>query len=63
MVGPGLRDVAKKYAGRADALAYLAQKIQRGSAGVWGPIPMPAQPLPAEDTQAIAQWLAGGAQK
>jgi S-disulfanyl-L-cysteine oxidoreductase SoxD len=63
VVGPGLKDVAKKYAGRADALAYLAQKIQRGSAGVWGPIPMPAQTLPAEDTQAIAQWLADGAKK
>ena len=63
VVGPALRDVAKKYAGRADALAYFTQKIQAGGAGVWGPIPMPAQTLPAEDTKAIAQWLADGAKK
>ena len=63
VVGPGLKDVAQKYAGRADALAYLGQKIQRGSAGVWGPVPMPAQTLPAEDTRAIAQWLADGAKR
>lgn len=62
-VGPGLRDVAQKYGGRADALTYLTQRIQGGSAGVWGPIPMPAQTLPAADAQAIAQWLADGAQK
>ena len=63
VVGPALRDVAKKHAGRADALPYLVQKIQGGSAGVWGPIPMPAQTLPAEDAKAIAQWLADGAKK
>ncbi len=61
VVGPALRDVAKKYANRADAMDYLKQKIVAGSAGVWGPIPMPAQTLPAADVQAIAKWLAEGA--
>jgi cytochrome c len=63
VVGPGLREVAKKYAGRTDALAYLTQKIQAGSSGVWGVIPMPAQTLPSEDAKAIAQWLVDGAKK
>ena len=63
VVGPALKDVAKKYAGRADAVPYMAQKIRAGGAGVWGPIPMPAQTLNAEDAQAIAQWLADGAKK
>ena len=63
VVGPGLREVAKKYAGRTDALAYLTQKIQAGGSGVWGAIPMPAQTLPSEDAKAIAQWLADGAKK
>jgi cytochrome c len=63
VVGPALKDVAKKYAGRADAVPYMTQKIRAGSAGVWGPIPMPAQTLNAEDAQAIAQWLADGAKK
>ena len=63
VVGPGLQEVARKYAGRADAVPYLAQKIQAGGSGVWGPIPMPAQTLPSTDIQAIAQWLAAGAKK
>ena len=63
VVGPGLREVAKKHAGRTDALAYLTQKIQAGGSGVWGAIPMPAQTLPSEDAKAIAQWLADGAKK
>ena len=58
IVGPALHDVAKKYAGRSDAVSYLAQKIQYGGSGVWGPVAMPAQSLPAADAQAIARWLA-----
>ena len=58
IVGPALTDVAKKYPDQADT---LAQKIKNGGAGVWGPIPMPAQNLPVADAQAIAAWLARGA--
>ena len=58
IVGPALTDVAKKYPGQTDV---LAQKIKNGGAGVWGPIPMPAQNLPDADAQAIAAWLARGA--
>ena len=63
IVGPALNDVARKYAGRADGAAYLEQRIVDGSSGVWGSIPMPAQTLPRVDAQAIALWLARGAQK
>ena len=41
LVGPSLKDIAGKYADQADASAYLADKILKGSNGVWGPIPMP----------------------
>jgi cytochrome c len=61
VVGPGFRTVAQKYAGRADAAAYLGGKIAGGSTGVWGQIPMPPQSLPEADLKAIAQWLASGA--
>jgi S-disulfanyl-L-cysteine oxidoreductase SoxD len=61
IVGPALNDVARKYAGRADALAYLTQRIKGGGAGVWGAIPMPEQTLPSADAQAIAQWLVDSA--
>jgi cytochrome c len=61
VVGPALRDVAKKYAGQADAADYLAQKIIAGGSGVWGTVPMPPQALAAPDAKALAQWIAGGA--
>jgi len=63
IVGPAYRDVAKKYSGRADAVAYLTGKIKAGGSGVWGAVPMPAQALPEADARLIAQWLADGAKK
>ena len=63
IVGPGFRDVAKKYTGRADAVDYLAGKIKAGGTGVWGAIPMPPQTLSDAEAKAIAQWLADGAKK
>jgi cytochrome c len=60
IVGPAYTDVAKKYAGQVD---YLAAKIKAGGAGVWGPIPMPAQALSVADAKTIAVWLAAGAGK
>ncbi|MBL8278309.1 MAG: c-type cytochrome [Pelomonas sp.] len=61
LVGPGFKQVATKYAGRADAEAYLASKIKAGGQGVWGPIPMPAQALSDADLKTLATWLATGA--
>jgi cytochrome c len=61
LVGPSLREVAARYAGRADAAAYLAGKIRSGGSDVWGASAMPPQSLPEPDAQAIARWLAAGA--
>ena len=63
LVGPGFREIAKKYQGRADGEAYLAAKIRAGGAGTWGAIPMPPQTLPDAELSAIARWLAAGAPK
>ncbi len=63
IIGPGFREIAKKYAGRGDAAAYLAGKISAGSAGVWGAMAMPPQALSAVEAQLIAQWLADGMKK
>jgi S-disulfanyl-L-cysteine oxidoreductase SoxD len=63
IVGPSFRDVAKKYAGSADAVGYLAGKVKAGGTGVWGSIPMPAQALSDADAKIIAEWLADGAKK
>lgn len=60
VIGPSFADIAKKYPGKTD---YLVGKIKAGGAGLWGPIPMPAQSLGDADAKAIALWLAGGAAK
>ncbi len=60
IVGPGFREVSKKYAGKADAAVYLAGKIRSGGTGVWGGVPMPAQQLSEADANVIAQWLVQG---
>ena len=63
LVGPSFRDVARKHAGLADAVAYLAAKIKSGGSGVWGAVPMPPQALSEVESKAIAQWLMRGAKK
>jgi S-disulfanyl-L-cysteine oxidoreductase SoxD len=63
IVGPGFREVTKKYAGNADAAAYIAGKIKSGGTGVWGNVPMPPQVLSEADAKVIAQWLADGMKK
>lgn len=63
LVGPAFRDVARKYADRADAQAYLAGKIRSGGSGVWGAIPMPPQTVSDAEAAQIAAWLAAGAKK
>lgn len=63
IVGPGFIEIAARYADQADRQAYFAGKIAEGGSGVWGGIPMPPQSQVSEaDVQAIAAWLAAGAQ-
>jgi len=40
LVGPAFKDVAAKYKGQGDAVAKLTDKVRKGGAGNWGPIPM-----------------------
>lgn len=58
LVGPALKDVAGKYAGQADAAAYLTGKILKGSSGVWGTIPMPPNAnVSPENAKALADFI------
>lgn len=62
VLGPAFQDVAKKYAGQANAVAAITASIKNGGAGKWGPIPMPAsQGLSDADAKTLATWIAGGA--
>jgi cytochrome c len=58
VVGPAYKDIAKKYVGQKDAVDMLASKIQKGGAGVWGPIPMPANAqVNAAEAKTLATWV------
>ena len=58
VVGPSLKAVAKKYAGDKDAPVALATKIREGGGGVWGAVPMPANPQVNEaEAKKLAAWI------
>ena len=58
VLGPAFKDVAAKYADQKDAAATLATKIQKGGVGVWGQIPMPANPqVSPDEAKQLATWV------
>ena len=60
LVGPSYKDVAKKYAAQKDAADKLSEKIIKGGSGVWGPVPMPANPqVSAAEAKKLATWVMG----
>jgi cytochrome c len=58
LVGPSYKDVAAKYKGDKDAVAKLSKKIREGGVGVWGQVPMPANPqVNEQEAQSLAKWV------
>lgn len=57
VVGPAYKDVAARYKGRKDALAYLAGRVRNGSQGDWGPVPMPANPVTEDEARQLVTWV------
>jgi cytochrome c len=58
VVGPSYKDVAAKYASDKDAVNKLAKKIREGGVGVWGQVPMPANPQVSEaEARTLAAWV------
>ena len=58
LVGPAYKEIAKKYAGDAGAVDKLASKIVKGGSGVWGAIPMPANPQVSDaEAKKLAAWV------
>jgi cytochrome c len=58
LVGPAYKDVAAKYAGQKDAEAKLVAKVMKGGSGVWGPVPMPANPQVSEaEAHSLVKWV------
>lgn len=64
LVGPSYQDIAKKYANDKTATAKLAAKIHAGGSGVWGQIPMPANPTVSDaQLKILVSWILAGAPK
>ena len=60
VVGPAFKEVAAKYAGDKGAAATLAAKVMAGGGGVWGAIPMPANPQVKEpEAKKLVAWILG----
>ncbi|MDB5916163.1 MAG: cytochrome [Massilia sp.] len=58
VVGPAYKDVAAKYAGQKDAEDKLVGKVLKGGAGVWGAVPMPANPQVSEaEARTLVKWV------
>lgn len=62
LVGPAFKDVAAKHTGQADALEKVSARIKSGGAGMYGPVPMPAQAqLKDDELKLLAGWILAGA--
>jgi cytochrome c len=58
LVGPAYKDVAAKYAGQKGAEDKLVAKVMKGGSGVWGPVPMPANPQVSEaEAHTLVKWV------
>ena len=57
-IGPSFKQVSAKYQKDPNAVSYLAAKIIKGGAGVWGEVAMSAHPTMSDsDAKKIAQWV------
>ena len=57
-VGPPYKEIAAKYRNDTDAYAKIAEQIQKGGSGKWGPVVMPPFPMVSEaEIKAVAQWI------
>ena len=62
VMGPSFVQVGDKYRADPSAAGKLFEKVKSGSAGTWGPIPMPPQGhVKDEDARALVKWILDGA--
>ncbi|MDT0540112.1 ThuA domain-containing protein [Croceitalea sp. P059] len=57
-IGPNYLEIANKYNGQSNVLAYLEEKIVAGGSGVWGEVMMPAHPnVTADEARQISLYI------
>jgi cytochrome c len=58
IVGPAFKEIAVRYAGNEEAISIAAGHIIKGSAAVWGEVPMLPHPQFSDaDARAMVQWI------
>lgn len=61
ILGPSFKEVATKYKGYKEkdpeALGRVAERILKGSKGVWGDVAMPPNNVKPEEAKRIAEWV------
>jgi cytochrome c len=58
LVGPAYKEVAAKYRGQKDAEKLVAERVKKGSTGVWGQIPMPPNAaVPDAEINTMVKWI------
>ena len=58
LIGPSFEEIVDRYAPTPENLEYLAQKITRGSSGIWSDEIMPAQPeLEKDKIVQMLDWI------
>lgn len=58
MIGPAYKEVAEKYENTPENVEKLAEKIIKGSSGIWGDVPMPAHNgMSKENAKYMAQYI------
>lgn len=62
LIGPSIQAIAEKYSQSNQAdLVLLANKIREGSVGVWGSIPMAANPqVSLLESEQLLRWFLMG---
>lgn len=58
IVGPPLTEIAKRYKGQPGALETAVDRVIKGSANIWGPIPMlPHAQLTGDEAHMMVRWI------
>ena len=58
LIGPPYGEIAKKYPNTQENVSMLADKILKGSTGVWGQVPMLAHPnVKKEDAEKMVKYI------
>lgn len=55
IVGPSFNDVASKYT--EQDIPALVKKVMKGTSGTWGNIPMPPNPVTAEQAESAVKFI------